>query len=94
MVLWPLLGQLCSYCSVMEIGKSVVESGIMYLYGVKTQMTTVLTYCAAVLSETCNRQWWPNTCQYVSPVALLINPGIVLALVMLRWQGGELSLLY
>jgi hypothetical protein len=64
------------------------------MHGVTTQVTTVLTYCVGMSSETCNRQWWPNTCQNVLPVASVITPGIVFALVMHRGKGGDLSVLY
>jgi len=59
------------------------------MHGVTTQVTTV-----GMSSETCNRQWWPNTCQHVLPVAPVIMPGILFALVMHRGKGGDVSVLY
>jgi len=54
-------------------------------------MTIVLTCFVEMSSETCNRQWWPNTCQHVFHVAPVVIPGIVFALVMHRGKGGDLS---
>jgi len=65
----------------------------MYVHGVTTQMIIVLTYFLEMLSETCNRQWWPNTCQHVFPVVPVVILDIVFALVMHRGKGGDLSIL-
>jgi len=52
-------------------------------------MTTV-----GMSSDTYNRQSWSSACQLVFPVAPVIMPGVVFALVMHRGKGGELSVLY